>query len=175
MLRVLESLCYVNVSSQRFKTSGCVFGLSTLMSPSYCSVTDPGCGPSVCLVTSPRWPARSGPGATLLLSTQGRTGRAALIRATNFPSPTCLPPARISFTGQHDRILRARWLSEDIPGGGWIGHLIRNETWVSPQVRNNMIRSTLLLLALSLASVRAQTSPIFGQCGGTNWPGPFSA
>ncbi|KAJ7201458.1 glycoside hydrolase superfamily, partial [Mycena rebaudengoi] len=35
-------------------------------------------------------------------------------------------------------------------------------------------RSTLLLLALSLASVRAQTSPIFGQCGGTNWPGPFT-
>ncbi|KAJ7196268.1 glycoside hydrolase [Mycena pura] len=37
----------------------------------------------------------------------------------------------------------------------------------------NIIRSTLLLLALSLASVRAQ-SPIFGQCGGQNWPGPFT-
>ncbi|KAJ7292191.1 glycoside hydrolase [Mycena rebaudengoi] len=36
-----------------------------------------------------------------------------------------------------------------------------------------MIRSTLLLLALSLASVHAQ-SPIFGQCGGQNWPGPFT-
>ncbi|KAJ7889980.1 CEL4a mannanase [Mycena leptocephala] len=36
-----------------------------------------------------------------------------------------------------------------------------------------MIRSTLLLLALSLASVRAQ-SPVFGQCGGQNWPGPFT-
>ncbi|KAF8184550.1 CEL4a mannanase [Mycena galopus ATCC 62051] len=36
-----------------------------------------------------------------------------------------------------------------------------------------MTRSTLLLLALSLASVRAQ-SPIFGQCGGENWTGPVT-
>ncbi|KAJ6608960.1 CEL4b mannanase [Mycena sp. CBHHK59/15] len=36
-----------------------------------------------------------------------------------------------------------------------------------------MIRSTLLFLALSLASVRAQ-SPIFGQCGGENWAGPVT-
>jgi hypothetical protein len=29
-----------------------------------------------------------------------------------------------------------------------------------------MIRSTLLFLALAIASAHAQTSPVFGQCGG---------
>ncbi|KAJ7859651.1 glycoside hydrolase [Mycena olivaceomarginata] len=35
-----------------------------------------------------------------------------------------------------------------------------------------MIRSTLLFLALAIASAHAQTSPVFGQCGGQNWTGP---
>ncbi|KAF7335994.1 Carbohydrate-binding module family 1 protein/glycoside hydrolase family 5 protein [Mycena sanguinolenta] len=36
-----------------------------------------------------------------------------------------------------------------------------------------MIRSTLLFLALAIASVHAQTtSPVFGQCGGEGWTGP---